>query len=275
MSRDDGFAIADVATDLLDDPKVRRLARATNDEGLTARCLVAYVAVVLASWRLGERVTLEDAAPLWLTGLDDVGERLRTFDLLDISNVIPEPTWDNWFGVAWDRREERRASGRKGGLAKARNRPSTATAEPQHSRSDALPVPSVPSVPTVPTVARAREEDPDEWAKLMGLSEATTGVAYALGSPTSKLAVVARQQVTDFGFERVESTWTTVVQRQTDGPRLTIGQIVLAADNLLRPIPRVDAKALAREEQAEREERAHRHRLDATQQRIKELRGEA
>ena len=63
MSRDDGFTRADIDVGLLDDPKVRRLIRSIKDESLVARCIVAYTAVVLASWDRGERISLEGDHP--------------------------------------------------------------------------------------------------------------------------------------------------------------------------------------------------------------------
>lgn len=108
MSRAEGFAHADIDTAILDDPKVRALVRATRNEALTARCLVGYVATVTASWARGERVTLQDAAPLWVTGLDLLSERLGSAGLLDAEGRIPAHAWDSWFGPARDRRQNGR-----------------------------------------------------------------------------------------------------------------------------------------------------------------------
>lgn len=46
MSRAKGFANADLDVGFLDDPKVRKLYRATQDESLVARAIVGYIAVV-------------------------------------------------------------------------------------------------------------------------------------------------------------------------------------------------------------------------------------
>ena len=75
---------------ILDDPKVRQLVRLTRDEAVVARCLIAYVSTVASSWDRGERVSLEDSAPLWLTALDDLGDRLAVVGLLDEERRIPE-----------------------------------------------------------------------------------------------------------------------------------------------------------------------------------------
>jgi hypothetical protein len=113
--RDEGFPHADIDTGIFDDPKVRALARSSRDEGLVARAILAYIATFTASWRAGDRVTLEDAAPLWLSDVVDLGERLRDVRLLDDTNCVPEHAWEAWFRPAWERREKRRASGAEGG----------------------------------------------------------------------------------------------------------------------------------------------------------------
>jgi hypothetical protein len=165
MSRDDGFGTADVDTGLLDDMKLRRLIRATGDEAVITRCIVGYIAVVLSSWRAGERVTLEDAAPVWMTGVDDLTAKLAEAGLLDADGRIPQHAWTGWFEPAWRRREERRASGRKGGLAKAENRQagSDAVAQLEQSQGEALPGSTVRSVRTDRASRPARaSEAPDE-----------------------------------------------------------------------------------------------------------------
>ena len=152
MSHDDGFGIADMDVGLLNDAKVHQLIRATRDEGLVARCLIGYTAVLLASWQQGYRVPLEDAAPIWLTDLDDLAERLCAVRLLDADHLIPMNAWAGWFGPAYERREAKRAGGRRGGLAAHGLDPDTPP-ESGHSSGIAQgkPDPSVPSVPFVPT----------------------------------------------------------------------------------------------------------------------------
>ncbi len=105
MSRGDGLGHADIDVGLLRDPKIRQLIRSTKDEGLIARCLIAYQAVVLASWEYGARVSLEDAWPLWMSGLEDIGDRLIAVGLLGDDRRIPPKPWDAWYGVAVTRRE--------------------------------------------------------------------------------------------------------------------------------------------------------------------------
>jgi len=160
MSRSEGFPIADIDVGILDDPKVRALVRSTRDEAVVARAIVGYLAVVTSSWGRGERVTLEDAVPLWVTTTADISERLVAVGLLDEDTRVPERAWKSWFGPAWDRREERRESGRKGGLAKHRNE---SLAQLDHSQSDGTTelYPSVPSVRSIPTGSVPSVDEPE------------------------------------------------------------------------------------------------------------------
>ena len=174
MSRDDGFNIADVSTSQLDDPKFRALWRRLKDQPAMCEAIASYHAIILESWANGDRVTADEAVPVWLTPSLDVLAAMVAVGLLDAEHRIPEHAWESWYRPAYKRREERRESGRKGGLAKAANaRPSTATAEPEHSQSSALPVPlpsdTVPTVPSVPTQPAdfGKEWRPflEEWRK--------------------------------------------------------------------------------------------------------------
>ena len=160
MSRDDGFPIADLDVALLDDAKVHQLVRSTRDEAVVARCLIAYTSVLLASWRHGYRVPLDEAAPLWLTDLDDLAERLSEARLLDEDQTIPANAWAGWFGPAWERREAKRAGGRRGGLVAHGLDPDI----PPHSGhrsgiAQGKPDPTVPTVPTYPTVPSRPSEN--------------------------------------------------------------------------------------------------------------------
>ena len=73
MSRDDGFAIADVDVRLLTDPKIKRLVRLCPDEATAARAAIAYVGLILDCWAAGERATLEDTAPPWISDVTPSG----------------------------------------------------------------------------------------------------------------------------------------------------------------------------------------------------------
>jgi hypothetical protein len=115
MSREIAFADANLDVGFLDDPKVRALVRSTRDEAVVARCLVAYVAVMTESWEAARRVTLDDAAPLWLT-TDDLLELLVRHHLLDPDGRIPARAWRARFLPAFDRLLEARYPKILGGL---------------------------------------------------------------------------------------------------------------------------------------------------------------
>jgi hypothetical protein len=141
MSREDGFSTADVDPGLMHDPKMIALARQAHDAGLTMSCVGLYLATLLASWRDGDRVSIEDAAPAWWSDpIDPFRARLEDVGLLDADGCVPPHAWDAWFGPARDRRELRREAGRRGGEASAKRRSSTATAPLEHALSGAEPV---------------------------------------------------------------------------------------------------------------------------------------
>ena len=152
MSRGAGFAAADVDVNFFRDLRIKRLAR--EFPLLFPVASLAYVGIVLHCWDCGERQTAADAWPELVPWSEEAVSALRTVGLLDRTTRVRKQAWDDWFGVAFARREERRVAGAFGGHQKASNRlaklqqsPSTATAELQQSPSSALPGPSVPSVP--------------------------------------------------------------------------------------------------------------------------------
>ena len=161
MSRDAGFRTVDLDTGFLDDPKVRALVRATRDEGLVSRCIVAQVAVLAASWDRGERLTLEDAAPLWLTDLDKLAEQLVRAGLLDNDQRIPEQAWTSWYVPAWSRMQGTRERWRRNAAA-ARDRAREDRPDSQRGPSADSPRslalrPSSPSSPTDSSVNAPRD----------------------------------------------------------------------------------------------------------------------
>lgn len=120
MSRDDGFAIADTDTSLMSDPKVVALARRLRDSVATMAAVGLYDAVRLASWKAGERLTLDEALPgWWLDPVDDMAAHLIAVGLLDAERRIPVGPWQSWFVPAYARRDHYRQLGAKGGKAKA------------------------------------------------------------------------------------------------------------------------------------------------------------
>lgn len=146
MGRDEGFAIADVASDYLDDSKVRNLwRRLAPDVGAMCEALVIREAVLLGSWREGRRVTVDDASPLWLPIREDLVEALVAVGLLDRTRRVPQRSWTSWFDPAVGRREARREAGRRGGVASGKRRRSDASSD-----AEPPPNPSGPSGPDRP-----------------------------------------------------------------------------------------------------------------------------
>ncbi len=153
MSRDDGFPVADLDSSYLDDPKMRDLWQRLHDPDRMAAAVVLHAATVLASWRQGERVSVTQAAPLWLTVDGELVAALQGARLIDKAGKVPASSWSEWFGPAFSRRETRREAGRIGGSASGKQRSTVAEATPKQPSTDAEPVrPSVPSVPTGLTV---------------------------------------------------------------------------------------------------------------------------
>lgn len=150
MSRDDGFAVADLSTDLLDDPKVKALWRDLGDQGRMGHALTLYTATVLASWKAGARVPVTDAAPVWLVPDETLVSALTAAKLLDRTGRIPIKAWKSWFGPAADRREKLRTKWRRANEKRAVSTNSGTAAVP--------PPPYRPSVrQDRPSDAHARE----------------------------------------------------------------------------------------------------------------------
>lgn len=188
MSRDDGFPVADVDSAYFEDSKMRDLWQRVRDPDKMARAVILHSATFLGSWRQGERITVTQAAPLWIQVDEELVGHLKAVKLLDRAGKITTNAWDKWFGPAFQRREAKRESGRAGGLASVKGRSSDASPSlppPDKGRSSpAEPVrPSVnPSSPSGPTdrpsspATRARGEkdgqmtDEERWRALEALS---------------------------------------------------------------------------------------------------------
>ena len=81
--RDAGFLHADIDTNLLSDPKLVLVAKGYRDPVKTAAAASLYLALILGSWRQGERITINEAAPAWwLDPVDDI--------------AVPEPRAAVW-----------------------------------------------------------------------------------------------------------------------------------------------------------------------------------
>jgi hypothetical protein len=161
MSRDDGFAIADVDTGYFSDPKVVALARRLRNPVQTAAHLALYQALVLGSWGAGARITFDEALPAWwLEPPDEIRSNLAAVGLIDADGRIPKRAWTSWYLPAHTRREARRESGRLGGTTSGTNRRKT-SGEPsvEQRPTDAQPTlnPSVPSAPSVPSVPAGQQ----------------------------------------------------------------------------------------------------------------------
>lgn len=145
MSRGDGFLVGDIDTGLLEDSKVKALARRLRDPIKTAAAMCLYQALVLGSWRAGERITIEDSLPgWWIDDVDDLVAELKAVDLVDPDGSVPQQAWASWFLPAWNRRENRRIKAEKGGRAPRRNS-GTTWGEPA---ADSESTPSEPDRPT-------------------------------------------------------------------------------------------------------------------------------
>lgn len=106
MSRDDGFAVMDVSTDIVNDPKVRKLFRHAPDHACGA--FTAYIATVAESWKAGRRVSIDDAWPAFLPFDRAAVEALVHVGLLDGRGTVPPKAWRGWFEAARKRRERSR-----------------------------------------------------------------------------------------------------------------------------------------------------------------------
>lgn len=164
MSRDDGFAVADVDSGYFDDAKLRDLWQRLRDPVLMSQAVCLHQSTVLASWRHGERVTVTQAAPLWIVADQGLLDMLHAVGLLDSEFRIPSESWDEWFLPAYERREERRRSGALGGLRAGGQRSHSdalAMLQQRSSGTDSNAIPDRPSVrPTYPSVERAQESAP-------------------------------------------------------------------------------------------------------------------
>lgn len=151
MSRDDGFAVMDVSTDYVNDPKWRKLYRAHPE--LLPVAFLAYTATMCESWKAGKRVSIDEAWPIVLPFDGAVVAALREASFLDRRGLIIPHSWDGWFGPANRRREAARAAGREGNATRWGKRSGgdrVAIAEGSGGDPRTVPYRSVPSGPTVP-----------------------------------------------------------------------------------------------------------------------------
>jgi hypothetical protein len=148
-----------VDTGYLDDPKVRTLWRILGDQGRMTHALALHMATMLASWGAGCRVTVAEAAPLWLTPDPELIAALAKARLLDVAGRLPAKSWKAWHDPASKRRELARARWQRGNERRRKASDDVAAPLPRGNReATGATVPTVPSVPlrpTGPSVARA------------------------------------------------------------------------------------------------------------------------
>ena len=158
MSRYDGFAVMDMSTDIVNDPKVRKLFRHAPSHASGG--FVAYVATVAESWKAGRRVTIDDAWPSILPFSKPAVEALVHVGLLDRTGRVPPKTWRGWYETARGRREVARDRWRRAN----EKRHAAAAEEPRGSSADTeATVPSYrSSLPSVPPEGSTRGSISDE-----------------------------------------------------------------------------------------------------------------
>jgi hypothetical protein len=153
----------DVSTDIVNDPKFRRLHR-QNPEHVLAGFL-AYVAILGESWKAGRRVPIVDSWPVILPFDAAVIASMEAAELLDSKGLIPSKTWIGWFTPAQKRRKATRERWRRANekrLAESVNNSGSTALPPRGNHADTGAIPSVrPSVrpkdsPLPPKGARDR-----------------------------------------------------------------------------------------------------------------------
>ena len=163
MSRDEGFVVMDVAVDVANDPKVRKMFRHAPDHAPVA--FMAYVSTMGESWRSGRRVNVDDAWPSTLPFSRPAVDALIHVGLLDARGLIPAKAWRSWFEGAKLRRQQSRDRWRRYNENRDRNGNNHAVTAPVPRGSDADTATSVPpfrpSVPTVPPEGSTRGDTSD------------------------------------------------------------------------------------------------------------------
>lgn len=153
MSRDDGFAVMDVSTDIVNDPKIRKLFRVAPDHAGAA--FIAYIATTAESWKAGRRVSVDDAWPAFLPFDKAAVEALVHVGLIDARGLVTVKAWRGWFEPALARRCKARERWAR------HNAKRDADTTPVPRGSDVGTATSVPFRPSVPTVRQSSvDKDP-------------------------------------------------------------------------------------------------------------------
>lgn len=164
MSRDDGFPVMDLSTDYVNDPKWRRLHRASPE--LLAAAFMAYTSAMCESWKAGHKVKVEDGWPVLLPYDRAVIKALMDAGFVDARGYIRPKSWSAWFEPAARRREKSRERWRRYN----EKRDADTTVVPRGSDADtATSVPSGLSVPTEPSV-RPASDDADAFSDYYSLT---------------------------------------------------------------------------------------------------------
>ena len=224
MSRQDGFAVMDVSTSILDDQKFRKLQR-LHPEAVAAG-VTGYLSVLAESWKAGRRVSIEDAWPAILAPEEATVAALKSVGLLDRRGFLPARPWTKWFEIASKRREAARA--RWDRYNAKRDAASTNDDVAQTSLPRGNHVSTATSVPTVPSVS-SKEETRDGTRATPRQAVHRWLTDHGIALPTGWANGTLNELVKVFGAEAVVETW-----EGTPGLR-TITQHVRHAERTLAP----------------------------------------
>lgn len=96
----------DVSTDILNDPKFRKLARHAPDR--IGPAFIGYIATLSESWKSARRVAIDEAWPVFLAFDPVAVDALIHVGLLDGRGMVPAKSWRSWFDPADERRRKAR-----------------------------------------------------------------------------------------------------------------------------------------------------------------------
>lgn len=179
-----GLPWAKIASDLAQDPKVRRLERRLPHRDFLA-CMGAWLLVVTDAWRVGSREEGLSAEDLNVD--EDLLDQLQHTRLLDADGRVPVSSWEKWAAVALEevsrRAEDRSRLSSLGGKARAEaaardgGRFLPSDPQPSPSRRPAGIQPSAGPAPAVhqPTPAKIETQRERKTEKVPGGSRGEYG----------------------------------------------------------------------------------------------------
>lgn len=162
MSRSEGFAVMDVSTDIVNDPKFRKLQRLTVDRpDRLSGAFMVYVAMLAESWKAGKRVNYDEAWPAILPFDKEIPTLLREAGLMDGAACIPTKTWNSWFKPANTRREATRERWRKANEKRHESSTNNSGPTAQIPRGNSVGTVAIPNrtEPSVPIPTEPSERD--------------------------------------------------------------------------------------------------------------------